>query len=366
MASNQLLAPELRDIIIDQSNRQYQRSIQDNPTLLVPKQITRHFSQPSPEKIARIRHRVQLCGLTNSGYIAMCGCGFKFSEFRCGYVHLCPTCAKIKSRKLARSLRENVQFLNQQINGFRQKKLRFLTLTIKTSEDPEKQRKLLIKYLNRFLKRKYAKDRIDGCVASIHIEKSKNIVGEYHVHFHTILYSKWLDVRNHTVSTEWSKATYENGKYVYIEQIKGLNEAVNYISQYLTKSSSFSFDDKIKLFFNKRFFFTYGIFNKGNPKYCMVLLEKKLCLACGENLQFIGSHTEEYAILKRAYETKPPPFPKIATKFLFKCSECDGEFYIEDIVNAKLCKWCYEKTTPEYKIKQLSKKIFPENEKSKI
>lgn len=308
-------------------------------TLLINKQITRQKS----EIFERVKHRVELCGQINSGYMALCSCSYKFLEFRCGYVHFCPVCAKIKSRKLARTLKENLRYLNQQIKGFRDKRLRFLTLTIENVEDVEKGRRFLIKSLNTFLHRK-KQENILGCIASIHTEKSKSFVGKFHIHFHTILYSSWLPVRQGITSLEWQQATKGRGKYVYVEDIKGLNQAIDYISNYLNKNS-FSFENKFNLFFKKRFFFKYGCFNKSSPNYVLILQEKSVCAECGSDIQFLGSWTEEYQLIKGAYEKHPPPnYLKIVKKFFITCPKCDLNVVADDFsFSENSCKFCSEK-----------------------
>ncbi|KKK70543.1 hypothetical protein LCGC14_2922930, partial [marine sediment metagenome] len=316
-------------------------SLTDSPTLLVT------TTDNSPD-IPRLKQRVAMCGNIASPVYQFCNCGFRRGSYQCNYPHLCKKCAKRIARKISNEIKASVQFLPTQINGFRQKRLRFLTLTILTAKQPEECRKSLVGALNRFLNRTYQKARIEGAIASIHIEKSKFIDGQYHIHFHLMIYSQWLDNRNYTLSNEWKKATKGEGEIVHIEAIRNQNQAIDFLSNYLLKHSPFSFEERVDLFYKKRFFFRYGCFNKGSPKNVLILIEEHICAVCETKMQSVLSNSEE---AKHFGHLPPPARPQPITKFFVICPSCDLKVHPQDFnFSTKLCYLCHHKTTPEGKI----------------
>ena len=289
-------------------------------TLLVLEQLT-------PNDIKRIYQRVNLCGLIKSPVYQWCGCGYRRGEFQCNYAHLCKRCAKRKARHISKSIKENIRYLPTQINGWRQKRLRFLTLTIVSTSNPLNTRKFLVGALNRFLNRKYQKDRIDGTMASIHTEKSKVTEGLYHVHFHLMVYSRWLDVKGHTLSNEWKEATKGAGKIVHIEIIKNQNQAIDFLSNYLLKHNPGSFLERLKLFYKKRYFFRYGCFNKGSPKHIFFFQEEIICSVCFLKINHVLVNSEEG---KYFGNLDPPALPKPITRFYAVCPGCGLKVCPED------------------------------------
>ncbi|MBA7538973.1 hypothetical protein ES705_31251 [subsurface metagenome] len=295
----------------------------------------------------KIKERVELCGKISSPVYQMCNCGWRKGSFQCNYPHLCKKCAKRIARKISNEIKNSVRYLPQQIKGFRHKRIRFLTLTILTAKDPEECRKSLISSLNRFLNRKYQRDRINGAIASIHVEKSEFIEGQYHIHFHLLIYSSWLDNRNYTLSDEWKESTRGEGEIVHIEALRDQNQSIDFLSNYLLKHTPYTFEERVNLFYKKRFFFRYGCFNKGSPKNVLIFIQEKICAVCETKIQAILSDSEEG---KHFGNLDPPARPKVITKFYAVCPSCDLRVHPEDFnLSTKLCYLCHYKTTPEYK-----------------
>jgi len=264
------------------------------------------------EDFKRVASRVGLCGSIQSGSAGICSnCGkHRVFEFKCNYAHFCKVCAKIKARAVYKELISNLLHLNKNIKGYRTKRLKFLTLSSIPFSDVEEGRKFINQSFDRLLRRKKIKDVVFGSVSSIEAEKSKDSEGKYHVHIHAILYSKWLPVRDHTLSKEWEAASKGKGKIVYVEQIKGLNNAVKYIANYVTKNNSMPFKDKFFKMFGKRFFFRHGCFNKGSKHNILVLKSRLICLDCGQVVDIYRRQTEEgehiWNSFDKSAELRPP------------------------------------------------------------
>ncbi|GAH90277.1 unnamed protein product [marine sediment metagenome] len=312
----------------------------ENPALLVLEQLT-------PDDIQRIKQRVDLCGLIKSPVYQWCDCGFRRGEFQCNYAHLCKKCAKRKARKISKSIKENIRYLPTQIRGWRQKRLRFLTLTIVSTSDPLEARSFLVGALNRFLNRKLQKDKISGCISSIHTEKSKFHEGLYHVHFHLMVYSSWLDVRDHTLSNEWKTATKGAGSIVHIEVLRNQNQAIDFLSNYLLKHNPGSFEERLNLFYRKRYFFRHGCFNKGSPKHIFFFQEEVICAVCFQKISVVPVNSEEGQYFG---DLDPPHLPKPITRFYAVCPSCCEHTRPEDWdFEHGMCELCAKPLTLEGK-----------------
>jgi len=317
-----------------------QIKLTDSDTLLVLEQLT-------PHEIQRIYQRVNLCGLIKSPVYQWCDCGVRRGEFQCNYAHLCKRCAKRKARKISKSIKVNIRYLPTQIKGWRQKRLRFLTLTIVSTSDPLEARSFLVGALNRFLNRKLQKEKIDGCISSIHTEKSKVHEGLYHVHYHLMVYSSWLDVRDHTLSNEWKAATKGAGSIVHIEVLRNQNQAIDFLSNYLLKHNPGSFMERLKLFYRKRYFFRHGCFNKGSPNHIFFFQEEVICAVCFQLISSVPVDSEEG---KYFGDLDPPHSPKPITRFYAVCPSCCEHTRPEDWDSQfQMCQKCSRPLTPEGK-----------------
>lgn len=126
---------------------------------------------------------------TGLSIFAQCGCGTQQIKIK----HHCNlrTCKKCSKRRQRRIGRKYYPFLSN-LPQNRIYKLRFLTISPKNYKNLEYGLEHIKKSFLKFLRRKYIKDRIYG---GFYVLETKGKEGNWNIHLHAIIYSKYLDNR---------------------------------------------------------------------------------------------------------------------------------------------------------------------------
>lgn len=152
-----------------------------------------------------------------------CGrCGHRIDfPVSCGK-RFCGVCAKSKLTRM----RRRMSFVINSIPRVSGENLKFLTLTLKSGEDPEKLVKHLIASFRRLRQRQFWSQRVSGGCYSIELTHSE---AGWHVHLHAILMAHYM--AQWQLSSLWKAVS---GSFVVDIRRTYNNEAVAYLCKYLT------------------------------------------------------------------------------------------------------------------------------------
>lgn len=152
----------------------------------------------------------------------------------------CPDCAQFERKKLYMKLK------HKDLSNYR-----FLTLTLKKSDDLESDYKRINKCFTKFislLKKKIFKNKCKKLEYFKMVEMGKN--NNLHLH---VLVNFYLDVKK--ISALWQIVT-EDSYIVYVSRIKKKQELINYVIKYFLKA----FDSHSDFFALKRKYSTSDLF----------------------------------------------------------------------------------------------------------
>lgn len=140
----------------------------------------------------------------------------------------CPMCAATRR-----------WFLQQQVSGWLNvvKQPKFLTLTLKHSDDPlDDQIQRLYDCFRKFRKLKFFKQHVKGGVwfFQIHKAKSDNL---WHPHLHCVLDADWMD--KYVISAHWEVITGDS-KIINIKEVKDVSKMAEYVARYAARPSILS------------------------------------------------------------------------------------------------------------------------------
>ncbi len=226
---------------------------------------------------------------------------------KCNY-RICPDCSKtmawrsynqfiefLKTRKIARSIFSSG--------------LRHLILTIKNEKDIAVGINKLYAYFKKFRRSKYANEKINdeirlkGGLGVIQVTKGED--GLFHVHFHFIIDSSYLDMKSHKkkggdsrLVQEWKKCTGGDG-ILQVKRVRGYEGALNYVLRYVVGEFEEMSSRDVALFFQatfkRRLLFTFGSFYK-------IKRPKKI-----KKFQYVLPNSEEYEKFYASVKTKVDP-----------------------------------------------------------
>jgi len=146
------------------------------------------------------------------------------SQARCK-ARICPTCAKIRANKAARRIREALKEADDP---------RFLTLTLKGSDDPlADQIRHLRESFARLRRAKEWKQHVRGGVYTVEVKWGKSR-GQWHPHLHCIIDGTYW--QQQAISKAWETAS-RGSSIVDIRRVHGAEALSRYITKYIAKSS---------------------------------------------------------------------------------------------------------------------------------
>lgn len=117
-------------------------------------------------------------------YCTHCGKSFNVPE-RCGN-RFCEVCSGARRRRMINHITE----IMARVRTSKQSKLRLVTFTMPSSDDPRRQYKDLVASFRRLRQRVWWKRRVNGGLSFF--EVTHNAKAGWHVHLHIIALSKWL------------------------------------------------------------------------------------------------------------------------------------------------------------------------------
>lgn len=175
-----------------------------------------HIPPPGPDPVQpRHEFRHYFCAGCGHEIDAPVSCGNRF----------CPVCShgpRIRARnrmlKIVQAARENSP-----------EPLRFVTLTIKNCPDPKQGFSVLIDGFRRLRSRPFWKNRVRG---GLYVIEATGRAGEWHVHLHALIQGVFIPQGQ--LSAVWKAVT--GSQVVWISSVSDSTRAVQYITQYLTKT----------------------------------------------------------------------------------------------------------------------------------
>lgn len=241
-----------------------------------------------------------------------CNCGRTLSvPIQCGD-RFCDICSRRRSARI----RSRLQDLHRYVHRKKGYTFKFLTLTIPSGSDLERQFNLLVKSFRRLRQRKFWRNRVDGGGYVIELTVGKG--GLWHVHLHAIIYSAYLPVRQ--LARQWSGCG--PGQIVHISMISG-PQVVNYIAKYVSKSLALDRRTQIasEVLKGNRLFQPFGSFQASIQS---IRRQAHPCENCGESQwTWMPDHESIDEFLRRigafqamSVSRSPPRQPQLALAVL--------------------------------------------------
>ena len=142
----------------------------------------------------------------------------------------CPVCNKSRMMRTRRRL----QWLMKRIRIKTGYSLKFLTLTMPTHHDCERQVDKLISAFRKLRQTKYWKKNVEGGVFCIEVKRSKD-PRFWHVHMHIIMSSRYIDLtKTGFLRRKWLRLV--GGVSIRLDPVFKRSNLVGYITKYLTKT----------------------------------------------------------------------------------------------------------------------------------
>lgn len=137
----------------------------------------------------------------------------------------CSVCSAGRRRRIRQKLTHVITSISPLPNY----QCRFLTLTIPNSSKLKSAHETLVKSFRKLRQRQFWINKVAG---GCYVIETTGRPGNWHVHLHAIIYSRFLPVR--TLSKQWSKCS--PGRIVHIKNIP-LSALLNYVTKYVCKST---------------------------------------------------------------------------------------------------------------------------------
>lgn len=232
------------------------------------------------------------CGELQGEFIQKCDCGTRLKQLKhnCN-LRTCYSCSKIRCRRLSKLYTRYLKLYPKT----RTKRLRFLTISPSNYSDLEFGLKDIRKNFNKFVRRKYIKENVDGGIYVIEAKATPE--NTWNLHLHVILYSKFIsnypsEEGDSILVKEW-KDTSKCDVVIDIKQVcqqkKGVKELVDYLLKYVTAFKDEFYDVKQHAFYisctrKKKLINLFGDFFNNRPKKHDSVC---ICKKCGVEVEFI-------------------------------------------------------------------------------
>jgi hypothetical protein len=137
----------------------------------------------------------------------------------------CPVCSGSARRRASR----RIYALCEKATARNRQRLRFLTLTLKSTDDPATQRSFMVASFRKLRSTRMWKDRVSGGVWVLEVTHSP---AGWHLHAHVIIQGEFI--AQQTLSQAWRRIS--GASVVDIRALPNTRTAASYVSKYVTKS----------------------------------------------------------------------------------------------------------------------------------
>lgn len=272
------------------------------PLCLDYREISQHFYDNGYIKEALL---LDSCSSEQVGWI-LCNCRRR-SLFRTCKLSICPKCRKLRSWKLFNRFYERLHDFRI-ARSIYDTGLRFLTLTIRVDENLPDLYDFIKKSFVKFRRAKYVKDRITSGLAVIEVKKSGF---NWNVHIHSIIFSKYMDVKNLSLGKKsnllsaWNKAVGYDAN-LDIKRILNHKSSLSYIFSYIAKDNFKTKEDVLEYYESlsgKRMFFTFG---KKGELYALGFKFKSFCKFCGSSYSWESLEIFDFEVYPQSFKPEKP------------------------------------------------------------
>ncbi|MBS3150819.1 protein rep [Candidatus Woesearchaeota archaeon] len=205
--------------------------------------LYQHLHDIGEDKIA---YSLEKCGQNQRGIIMVnCNnCGYNrvtTLDYRCNF-SICPNCYRKRKNRI---LRDYLPILNQykicnSHNNVMGYGLRFLTISPKNYSCMEEGFEHIRKSFQKFIRRKYIQERIDGYIYCIEGKQKEGRT--WNIHLHAIILSKFLDMikRNNEKPRLIREAeeSFSGDVHIDIKLCRNQEHALNYLLKYISKEEN--------------------------------------------------------------------------------------------------------------------------------
>lgn len=173
----------------------------------------------------KLANKLTTCGSTPYARQAAETGELSLSLARCNS-RVCPTCAKYRRADLERRIRSAVSKIDD---------ARFLTLTLKSSDEPLRQQIDRLKACYAKLRRSKAwKAHVTGGIAIVEATYNPRL-DQWHPHLHVVIDGTYW--KQPAIADAWEKAT-RDSRIVHIKRVPSREALTRYVAKYIAKSNT--------------------------------------------------------------------------------------------------------------------------------
>jgi hypothetical protein len=223
--------------------------------------------------ITDIKERLKNCCKEHIHIGCEPGCSFIPVKKKCG-IRICPVCSDYRFKRM---------YAKYMPLAFNFKSAFFLTLTLRGHRSLSRFQKRKLDHYLTVLMRRYrraTKKRtalVNFYIRALEINKKRD---GYYYHYHIIYDGK--KIKKSELQKAWFDITGDS-YIVHIDKIKEVDDVINYILKYVTKSSAIPIPiEDYKYFHNVRYIAVCGLRFPKHPKY------RRECKKCSSPIKFLG------------------------------------------------------------------------------